>query len=462
MNFRLISVVLLVLNPAYPASAEESLLDDDEVFSDVYEASAYESDENGIDYSVEDEWEQGNRSPQDALPEDSLPQDSSPEDHAASLFKNIRIGFSGDFSQGQELEIGRLNFNLKYEDAIWPNSYIKLDSKFTYFHQKDDLAEAAGGDYGNAKVNDAWFQYSYKHCVAKLGYQSLFWGVVEGSYALDIINPLDATEPLLTDYSEVSQSQNIMLTNCYFSASDFELFYVPKAKVDKYSHKGRMPFEQLESRLDDEWGVRYSYHLEGIDFTLMYAHLYENTPHLSIDLLDPSYLNLESLRYDLFGLSFSWAIERLLIEADLAYKKDQHKNQILIIGQPLITESLFEAALGFEYLTSGNHQFSAGVWFFDARAESLQITSKHSQLWSFSWRKKYLNDTLGLSLLGGWVKQPERFSLTALAEYELDDYWIISSSISHVNSTLSNNDTQQSTLLSASEVSTQLSLKWQY
>jgi len=452
MFFRLVYVAILLSNFSLHVSAEESLLDDDELFTDAYENSAYEDDVSGIDYSVSEGWELA----------DSSPQDSSSGAHTASWFKKIRIGFSGDLSQGQKLEIGRLNFNLKYEDAIWPNAYIKLDTKFTYFHQKDDLAETAGADYGHAKVNDAWFQYSYERCVAKVGYQSLFWGVVEGSYALDIINPLDTTEPLLTDYSELSQSQGLMLVNCYFSDSDFELFYLSDAKIDKYSHKSRTLFDQLESSLNDEWGVRYSYHLEGVDFTLMYAHLYENTPHLKVDLLDPSFLELQSFRYDLIGLSFSWAIERLLIEADLAYKQDQYKNQILVVGQPVDPDDLFEIALGFEYLTSSNHQFSAGVWFFDAREESFDLRPKHSQLWSFSWRKQYLNDSLSLSLLGGWVKRPERFSLTALADYELDDYWMISSSISHVNATQSNHDTQQSLPLTASEFSTQLSVKWQY
>jgi len=424
------------------SSASESLLSDDEYDFEV--AGSFDVDQ---EFDME------------YVPTD---KEASP---GSSVLDGLRLSLKGDVAQGKHIDVSRASVGLIYEAVPWQSAYVKVDGKYIYFHQKDRLAESAGSSYSRLKLNEAWLQYSHHQCVAKVGLQSLFWGGVEGSYAVDVINPLIATEPLLTDYSQVRQSQNQLLLNCFLNESEFELFYIPDPRLDRYSHKNRELFDALESQIENEWGVRVTQRMEGFDVSFMYANLYENTPTFIVDPLNLASVSLGASKYDLFGMSTTWALGRLLLEVDLAYKRGLSRNQFNLLNQELVLDSQTEVALGFEYTTSNNHQISAGVWFYESRISFSKTQAEKAEFWNVSWSKQYANDNLTLSMLSAWSKEPERLMITGLSEYDWDDNWTLSSSLSYTDqsSGSSSAPTQvkgfESPFQSASTWSTQLSFE---
>jgi len=346
--------------------------------------------------------------------------------------KDLHITLQQTFFQGEQLEVSRSEARVEYEVAPWEGAYIRLDNKYTYYGHDDQQLGADGESFGHNKLQEAWLQLSESSCVTKVGRQSLSWGAIEGAFAVDVVSPFDFTEPLLTDYSNIRLSQDMILADCYFSNTKVQSFYVASARINTFKQKNTSLLDALEDSLNDEWGVRATQGWKGLDVSFMYAHLYGNEPLTVIDIKQPGGLSLEVARYDFIGLSATWAIGRLLLEFDLGYKKNELEN---FSGKE---RSHVETAFGFEYTTSNNHQLNAGVWIFDEviQKPTLDQNLKRGavQSWTLGWGKTYLNDDLVMSFLGSWLEEPEVLSSTLLAQYQWDDFWNFSSALTYTDS----------------------------
>lgn len=272
-----------------------------------------------------------------------------------SWFDDIRTTFQQTHSQGHHAEISRSELRLEYESAPWQGAYVRLDNKYRYFWHDDALARQQNGAYGSNKLQQASLQLSHKQCAVTLGRQRLFWGVVEGTFAVDVVSPFDYTEQLLTDYANVRLSQDMLIVDCFASDSQLQVFYQPDARLDAFRHKNNQLFELLEDRLHDEWGVGFSQRWPGVDLTLMYAYLYGNTPVVVADSGVITGFSLDVPRYHFFGFSSAWAVGRLLVELDVSYKTDQ------LEAYSDHNKDRTEGAFGLEYTTAANHHFNAGA-----------------------------------------------------------------------------------------------------
>ena len=337
---------------------------------------------------------------------------------------------------------------LVYEGNLADGWYVKLDTRYRYFWSDDDLAENRGGAYGKNKWQRAWLQYSRGSCTATAGRQTLIWGTVEGTFVTDIVTPFDYTEQLLTDYGNVRLAQDMLVGECFFSGGQLQAFFTPEARTDIFQHH-RLTFEiapgfppaDLSIEPEEEWGLRYKWHGSKVDISLMYARLYDNTPTpvyfgpsmasagsqnaALTTILGPVVTAItptpdfgirpELAEFDLAGFAASMAVGRLLLKAEVAHRDHQ---LIPVSGE---STERFDAALGFEYTTSGNHLFNAGVWGTHFNNEA--AAEQNIQVLTFGWRKTYLNDDLVMSLLGNWASSPRFAGVTVLAEYQWNDFW---------------------------------------
>jgi len=349
-----------------------------------------------------------------------------------SWHKGIRITLQQTYVQGKQLEISRSEARIEYEVAPWEGAYIRIDDKYTYYGHDDQQLGVGGDSFGHNKLQEAWLQLSESSCVAKLGRQGLSWGAIEGAFAVDVVSPFDFTEPLLTDYSNIRLSQDMLLADCYFENTQIQSFYVTSARINNYQQKNTSLLAKLEESLHDEWGVRLTKSWKGLDVSLMYAHLYGNKPLTVFDSKQSNGLRLDVARYDFVGLSTVWAIGRLLLEFDFGYKKNELENFSGKEGAHV------ETAFGFEYTTSNNHQLNAGVWVFDEvlqePAPLKDIKRGSMQSWTLGWAKTYMNDDLVMSFLGSWLTESEVLSTALLAQYQWDDYWNFSTALTYSDS----------------------------
>ncbi|MDX1453791.1 MAG: hypothetical protein R3183_14655, partial [Oleiphilaceae bacterium] len=140
-------------------------------------------------------------------------------------------------TQGDQLLRWRSEVQWEYERAVGDKHFVHLDAKTRRFHSSDLLAEQAGGAYQHHEVQSLWWQTSGEHCFAKLGRQGVYWGAVDNSFALDVLTPFDATEALLTSFTQVRSAQDTLLLRCYRPAWQLEVFANPKPTLDILTHQ---------------------------------------------------------------------------------------------------------------------------------------------------------------------------------------------------------------------------------
>ncbi len=341
----------------------------------------------------------------------------------AHLGADSRVTLSQSLAQDERMSLLRTRVQWVFERALWRDSYLHLDTQYTRYAPEDALARAYGDDFGDSELQALWLQQSLAQCAVKLGRQQVFWGQVEGAFAVDVLMPFDFSEPLLTEFVEVRRAQDMALLDCYGAERQIQLFYVPKATFDRYHPRPNAQLEELEDSLQDEWGLRFKQRINRLELTVFAAHLYHNTPTIVFDPLSMSGLALRRMRYDMLGSSLSWAQGKWLWELDLAWKSDQQ----LFRGDAV---NIWDAALGFEYLSAGNHQFSFGLILTEAGNSSGQAL----RLWhalSASWSRHYLHDDLALSVLGYWREQGQQSNTTMQAQYKLDDYWTLVTAVGY-------------------------------
>jgi hypothetical protein len=189
------------------------------------------------DFLGEDEWSvESDES--DSLDSD---MDSEPESGLRSWLKPLstQLSYIQDIDDDSNTHLKRGSVKLNYEKYLAQGLYLSLDWKLTHFLEDDRQAvnqnmipKAAS----HSKWQQAWLQYSQGDCVGKLGRQSLVWGQVDGTFAVDVINPFDLTEPLLTDFSDVKRGQDMLRLDCYVNKNSWQVFYSPKASFNRLDY----------------------------------------------------------------------------------------------------------------------------------------------------------------------------------------------------------------------------------
>lgn len=371
----------------------------------------------------------------DLLAEDWLSQDTLFTGNIAGLEsteaeQTWRDGFITSVEHSHtQIEEGRQyqrsNLRLQYEYAVANGWFLSLDHKSTYYWQDDAQGQAQDEDYLRGDWQQAWLQFSRGACAYKAGKQTLFWGNVEGTFAVDVVTPFDYTEQLLTDYASIRLAQPMALAECFLSDIQTQVFYIPQARLDLTSHRQQI----FAKETDDEYGASLKYSWEGGDLSLYAARLFANQPVLVLgDSIFPGLPGLPEFQYqsfEFYGLSSSIAVSRLLLKADLGFKQNQ---LVQFSGEQ---HDVVEFAAGFEYTTATNHNFNAGFWVIKDLEERFDESESKSQSpwYTAGWSKTYLNDDLSMSLLSNITTDPELYSLTVLGQYQYDDYWQFSAAL---------------------------------
>ena len=381
---------------------------------------AQERDAPPADY-LEDNW--GTDFDVVLVPETEPTAENINANASSALWDHAALKLKGDLAYEDEVSIARTEARFDAAARPFENAFFKLDLQYNYYQDKDALVTTSDVVQHALRINDLWLQYTHQACNAKIGRQKLFWGAVEGSYALDVLMPLDLTEPLLTDFSLIRRSQDMAVFTCFMGGLDAELFFTPQPLLDQTTIRQRSDIEGLEDSLDYEWGGRLTKHFTGLDISLLIAQVYENTPFAVIDFNTGNLAGLQVDQFNLYGLSLVYALDRLLMELDVSYQQEKKR---FAIGASNTSDTLkyrSELAIGFEYTTDSNHQFSAGAWFFSYLSPLEPQSKQNSEIWNLNWSKQYLNDDLTLSALALWQKQPDSAQLTLMADYLWDDQW---------------------------------------
>ncbi len=350
----------------------------------------------------------------DLLAEEPLTLAAPAEAHEAHWSDGLKLTFEQSQGQNQDATyLKRSRLRLEYEQGWGDGWFVRLDGRYTHYWADDLQATLRGEAYDHSEVQELWAQYSAGACAYKVGKQRLVWGVVDGTFVVDVITPLDYTEPLLTDYANLRLGQEMLLADCFAGAWQGQLFYLPEARLDRVSHSGYgLPLDT-----GAEYGARLKVSDSLGELSLYAAHLYANTP--TPVTTAPG---LAVAEYDLLGLSTTLVHESLIGQIDLALKPDQ--------WYPLSNQrrDRLDVAIGLEYVTASNHNLNAGVMWnqWDNPPPS---SDDSSPLYTLGWRQSYLHDTLAMSLLAYRADQPRFWAVNLLADYQWDDHWSVAGAL---------------------------------
>ncbi len=396
-----------------------------------------------------------------SVAEDLLEDDGfSFEEETDVTEDNWRSAFKVTLDQSQThiaggLQTQRSTVRMEFEDGFTKGWYIKLDSKYRYFWHKDQLAQQQKDAYGHHQWQQAWLQYSFGACAIKSGRQTLIWGEVEGTFAVDIVTPFDYTEQLLTEYSNIRLAQDMAFAECFSDRIQTQLFYIPNAKTDVYRHNTSQypvqlapgtPALDMGVDAEEEWGGRLKWLGDGFDISIMVAKLYGNSP---VVVFEQSLPKADISYFTFYGLSSSVARGRLLMKFDAGYKTDQ------LTSMTSEASDRYDVAIGLEYTTSSNHNINGGFWRAGYKGDD---APNETDIITFGWSKTYLKDDLSMSLLGNWISEPRFKSITLRSEYQWDDYWNISAALGLADS----NDSTKNTPVYRPDESLVLAIKYEF
>lgn len=213
----------------------------------------------------------------------------------------------------------------------WSHDNFKLDtiSYLKYRPQYSDSEESVKDDMQlDADLREWIANYETGSWLYKLGRQQVAWGKGDYFRIVDVINPLDLRDGLLTyidDYSLGRQPRNMLVVEHY--QGDMELQFITAFEhmqtqyapdnsdfsIDAYPQNTQIQTQDLSPDV----GMRMRWFLDGTDLDIYAFDGYDPDAKFSIN--GNSELTGELVRRQLVALSFARPIDIGVLRSDIAY-----------------------------------------------------------------------------------------------------------------------------------------------
>ena len=334
------------------------------------------------------------------------------------------------------------------ENYIIVNAIIK--NKTAYHKDSDDKAERSQNDnsllikFSQSGDTWSWFSKSrvqrlegtnssksevrgvrelqvnldYENLSYKFGRQQIVWGKTDGIRLLDVINPLDLHEFILSDYSESRIPVWSFDTEIFFGDNSFEFLFVPEITSDLLPEPGDefyiapkvpagIPFVVHDTIIPDnssdnwEWGFKWSGRLGSMEYTLNAFHGWNNTPVPFRRLSAGPLLEISPrlTREWLYGGSADLPIGPTILRLELLYTPDRYRK----IETPdqvgdFIKQKTARIALGLDWIKD-NWLISPQLFYEDILDPDPRLSEDPSLAYAtLLVQRKFIQDKLELRL----------------------------------------------------------------
>lgn len=329
----------------------------------------------------------------------------------------------------------RTSFRAEYEKHFIDTFYLRLDGLATAYVGRDHVAKARDQNVvWQTSLREAFLQFSKGDTSVKLGRQILIWGESEAGVITDVIAPRNFSELVFVSLEASRLSQTMLTVDQYTKWGDFNLFYIPKSRFNKYPEPNTSyyfdPFQgtgntSTNSSSGREYGVRWRKAFSGGDLSVMAASLMDNDYALSLQGFDRNglmRLRNEPYRFKMVGATFSRTFEGILLSGEVAKKIPRS----FIDGSNLQTvkKSELDTAIKAEYSlgNGGNHAVSLEVVnkrILDWDSKILPSARNTNSL-VLGWRNAFWNDTLNVNFLSVYNQTYPGFQHSLFMDYKLN------------------------------------------
>ncbi len=280
------------------------------------------------------------------------------------------------------------------------------------------------GDRLEAELRELYLDWKIGKHFLTLGKQQIVWGKADGLKILDIVNPTNFREFLLSDFDNsriplwsVKADIKISKVNAQFiwipdlTYHDFPsqegvffpgaLFSAPPQGITVLNNILKKPKRLLK---DADYGIRLSAFLNGWDVTLNYLYQYDNFPvTTTVENTVANEITISPVfkRYHLLGGTFSNAFGSFTVRGEIGYSKDKYFSS----SDANLTGGIFKSdqlmgVIGVDYSGIGNSTLSFQLfedYIFNNQNASGRKGSETNA--SFLIDRRFANETLTASII---------------------------------------------------------------
>ncbi len=197
------------------------------------------------------------------------------------------------------------------------------------------------------KMREIYLDLYFDNFDIRIGKQQIVWGKADGVFITDIVSPLDLSEFLLPDFDEIRIGVYAAKVDYYFGNSTIEAIWKPVYAGNEFPGPGSIwykppvfpapaTFDYSKSKItpsleNSEIYLKYSLSSSAIDFDLMGAYTWDQTPSMyvkkefTIDtttgnpVLSGLLITPEIKRLTVAGGSFTSTISSFVLRGEAAY-----------------------------------------------------------------------------------------------------------------------------------------------
>lgn len=295
-----------------------------------------------------------------------------------------------------------------------------INGKSMYTEQVVDLYE------WDVELQELWVEGPITEQLdLKLGRQVENWGRSDSLRVTDVLNPLDAREPGLTDVSDIRRSLTMVKLDYYVADWSFSGLLIPETRFDQTPPFGSdfFPvFVGLGGPLSEDEPGHWNSHMQfgasatgifqGWDVSFYAARYWANAGHAEYTTNPPDPLVPLIVRYDrhtMVGAGGNWTVGSWLFKGEVAYIYGFTFTDLTMDPMNPIDrfrKDRFDAMFGVEYygiddITVAIELVNRHILFWDERVARAPSPQKENAFEAaFRLTAEFMNDRLSLTLLG--------------------------------------------------------------
>lgn len=288
------------------------------------------------------------------------------------------------------------------------------------------------------ELREAFFQYTTNNWDIKAGKQIIIWGVADGLRITDIVSPMDYTEFLARDYDDIRIPVSAFRLKYVKPSYNFELVFIPVSEffilpVDNenpwsITHSFTMPYQASMDKTPDktiknsEFGGRFSFYLNGIDFSVSVLHTWNKMPVFSYGYSqnkDTLQLKAHYKRLDMLGFDFSKPLGKFVVRGEFA----EYLNELQEINhEELIKKNSTNLLLGIDWYAGNDWTVMAQYYHrLINNYDDIMTSDKNTAYVTLSISKSLLRSMLKLSTYSYFDVINESLFNRTSADYSLTD-----------------------------------------
>lgn len=305
---------------------------------------------------------------------------------APSKSLETKIGARVEYdADSGETTSSRYSIRQESSAALYKKSFgLSLHTNI-YFAVDTDREFTENKEWYVIRPDSLFIEFQRNFFRATMGMQQITWGESFGLPIVDVVNPVDLSEPIGSESQDYKIS--VPLSSVELIGGNFYLqgIYVPLARrspvPDSVNGIRVVDFAPYKFGRDSEYGGRVGYLFPfGLDLKALYYRHNTRLPRFELDLASPSdpRLVLVETNQNSYGLSISQSLEEFVIRADALFEEGYllpGLTRTTPIAEAPVTRSLladrFQVVSGVDYTTTGGDMF--GLQF---QYENVELNSR--------------------------------------------------------------------------------------